>query len=651
MNNLLNEKSVAIVFLALILTLHTMSASAQTLRFTLLHTSDEHSVLTPLPAVDYHPEKANPSLGGFARLSGFVNQVREQKADEPVLLLSSGDFIGGSPYAWLILEGYSPEIELMKEIGYDAATIGNHEFDYGPDKLARYLIRSGYPSAHKNLPLLAANLNIPDGHSLHEVGLLPNTILELSNGLKIGLFGLLGTDAYAVATYAEPVSIIEPIEVARQQALALQEKGADIIIALSHSGVREDREIAAALDNVHIILGGHDHFQNQEPELINQTLLMHSSYYLQYVGMMELEFDTQTGNLKLLNKANNNPFQIALDDSIEENPAIRERVDEYTQKLNNFVYDFSEGLFTDVNAQIMQSDFPLVKERDFVETTVGNFVVDAMRLETEKLLNQRVDIAIQANGVIRGNIIPGTQPWSEGKVSFMDLVTIAGLGSGPDEKAGYPMVSVYITAQEVYNMLEVAGLLSTLMGDMYFLQMSGLQYTFDPGKITWLTIPFANIPVPAYRSVRDVNLFTGQGIQHEGGYEPLEQDAPGLFHLVSDYYLTSFLPMIGDILPRLKIVLKDSEGQPLELENTIIIENGKEFKVWEAVARYAVSFTKEPDGLPQMPEAYRDTQNRIVEEKGIPLKMWAWPAIVLLLGGVGFGIYALIRRLRKKNRR
>ena len=172
--------------------------SAQEQRFTILHTSDEHSVLTSLPAVDYHPEISNPTLGGFARLSGLVKQIRAEKSGESVLLFSSGDFIGGSPYAWLILEGYSPEIELMMQIGYDATTIGNHEFDYGPDALTEYLKRAGYPEANEKLPLIISNVNIPDGHSLLDVALLPHKIMELENGLKLGLFGILGIDAYSV---------------------------------------------------------------------------------------------------------------------------------------------------------------------------------------------------------------------------------------------------------------------------------------------------------------------------------------------------------------------------------------------------------------------------------------------------------------------
>ena len=637
-------------FIALVIVLP-MSVSGQQKRFTLLHTSDEHSMLMPLPSVDYHPEKPNPSLGGFARLAGLVNQIRDEKKDEPVLLLSSGDFVGGSPYAWLILEGYSPEIELMKAIGYDAATIGNHEFDYGPDKLTNYLLRVDYPDAHRDLPLIISNLDVPQGHSLHQAGLLPHKIMVLDNGLKIGLFGLLGNTAYSVAPMAEPVTIFDPAEIAQQQVDLLKSQGVDVVILLSHSGVEEDMMLAEKVQNLDIILGGHDHYQTPEPVLISNTIVMHSSYYLQYLGVLELVFDSQSGLLSVVNHENNQPFQLKLDHTIAEDPRIAEIVNEYTNKLNEFIIDFSDSTFTNVFEPILYSDFSLRKHQDLVETTVGNFVVDAMRLEAEKVTGYPVDLAIQANGVIRGDIVPGTMEWSRNKVSFMDLVTIAGLGSGPDNKAGYPMVSIWLTAEEIYSVFEIAALLSQLMGDTYFLQISGMKYHYDPGKATWLTIPFLNLPVPAYRSVKEVYVYDGKGIQNDDGYYLLDKNDDRLYHLVADHYLTSFLPMIGEILPKLKLVLKNSEGEPLELDQTIIASEGREFKVWEAVARYAASFEKGESELPQIPDQYRDTQNRINPGKGIPLYVWSYAGLIAVIVGLGLGVSWVVRKIRRRRKK
>ncbi len=628
-----------------------MHNQAQTKKFTLLHTSDEHSVLMPLPASDYHAEYDNPTLGGFARLSGMVQQIKEEKGDEPVLLLSAGDFIGGSPYAWLILEGYSPELALMKQIGYDAATIGNHEFDYGPDLLAEYFLRLGYPDAHEDLPLIISNLDIPAQNKLEQVEFPKNRIIQLDNGLKVGIFGLLGRVAYSLAPYAEPVGIIDPLEVAQQQVSQLKKEGADVVIALSHSGIAEDREFAQNTEHLDIILGGHDHIQTPEPEVTGNTILLHSTYYLQNLGILELVWDANTGKVNVRNSENNTPFQIPLDHTVKEDSAVAEKVDYYTEKLNNFVGEFTDNLFTDVYAYVMESEFDLRKKAPKEETTIGNFLTDAMRLESEKVLGERVDIAFQANGVIRGDIIPGTRPWSEGKVSFMDLATIAGLGSGPDQKAGYPLVSVYLTAQEVYNLFEIASLISQLMGDTHFLQFSGARYTYDPGKTTWIKIPLANLPVPAYRAVQEVKIFHGEGIQNPKEMYELDTESDKLYHLVSDYYLTSFLPMIGEILPRLNIVLKDKNGNPVDLDSTIIRHKGTEFKVWEAMARYAVSFEEGPHGLPAMPEVYKNTQGRIKTQNGVPLAAYSYGALAAIAGGLFFLGRWVVRKVKRSRKR
>ncbi len=644
-----NENLKQIVFFVFICCLFSYGLHAQTQRFTLLHTTDEHSNLLSLPLVDYHPEKPHPAVGGFARLSTLTKQIRREKADEPVLLLSSGDFIGGSPFAWLILEGFSPEIEIMKRIGYDATTIGNHEFDYGPDVLAEYLVRSGYPSSHSDLPIIASNLNIPAGHALEKMQMPDNQIFTLSNGLIVGIFGILGDAAYEVAPAAEPIDIFPPIEAARQQVELLGQAGAQVIIALSHSGIKQDRKLAESVDGIDVILGGHDHLQVSTPENINNTIILHSSYYLQKMGQLELAFDPSNGTLHLLNEENQTPYLVSLDSTIEEDPVIAGLIDEYSSQLNAFLASFTDSLFLDFSAAIMYSDFSLVKHSEMEETTVGNFVTDAMRLEAEKVTQKRVDIAFQANGVIRGNIVPGSMEWSKGEVSFLDLVTIAGLGSGPDGRPGYPMVSFYLTEKEIFNVLEIASLLSQLMGDTYFLQFSGLQYTYDPNKAIWLKIPFLNTPVPAYRSVQDAAVYTGHGIQSSEPYSTLNKDSEKLYHLVSDYYLTSFLPMIGDILPKLKLVIKDEQGQPLELEKTIIHHQGHEFKVWEAVARYAMSLEKNDENIPVVPAVYQTTQDRIVAQKGFPLYIVSYTILVVILILIIFLIRWIIIRKRKKS--
>lgn len=641
----------AAIVVTLLCVLLFSASHAQLRHFTVLSTTDEHSTLSPLPMTDYHHEDPNPAKGGYARLATLVREIREEKGAEPVLLFSTGDILGGTPFAWLSLVGYSAEIEIMKKIGYDGMTIGNHEFDYGPELLAEYFLRAGYPEYNDTLALVASNLVIPDGHKLLEPGITKNRLYELPNGVTLGVLGLLGREAYSVASFAEPVTVEDQHTAAARQVNLLRDAGADIVLALTHSGIGEDRELAAAVDGIDIILGGHDHYTTKEPEVVNNTVILHTGYYLNNLGKIEFEWNSETGELKTVNEISGSPYLIALDSSIDEDPDILAMTDFYLEKLNEFVAGHTVGEFDDVTAPVVYSGFEMIRPGPFVETTVGNFVTDAMRIMGEQVTGDRVDVAFQGNGIIRADIIPGTMEWSEGEVSFFDLVTVSGLGSGPDGRAGYPLVSLYLTEREIMNVLEISSLLSQLMGDIYFLQVSGVRYTYDPGKATWLTIPFLGMPVPAYRSVVNAELYTGRGIQDDDNYVAIDRHSEKLYHVVTDYYLTSFLPMVGDILPRLGLVLKDKNGNPVTLEQTIISRHGSEYKVWEAVAEYAASMETGQSGMPEMPVYYMNTSERIVSEEGIPLRVWSYLMLIVMLALIIFLVRLVIIKIRRRRRR
>ncbi len=636
--------------ISLILCIITMVSLSQTRRFTILHTTDEHSTLMPLPMVDYDPDRMDPALGGYARLATLVNEIREQK-DDPVLLFSSGDFIGGTPFAWLILEGYSPEIHLKNLVGYDAVTIGNHEFDYGPDLLAEYLLNAGYPELSRELPVIASNLDLPADSRLHETGIFESMIFELENGINLGVFGILGEEAYSLATQAEPAGITDPRQTARNQVSALREAGVDIIVALTHAGMEEDRRLAREVEGIDIILGGHDHIPEAEPVIVNGTYIMHSGYYLQYLGHYEFEWDPGTRELSLVDETEGYRYILPVDSRIEEDPRLQEVVLGYVDLLNEFVSEHTRGLFTDVGESVAWSDFPLVRPSPFTETQVGNFVTDAMRMTGEMITGERVDVAFQGNGIIRTDIVPGAMDWSMGQISFFDLVTVSGLGSGEDGKAGYPLVSVYLTEREIFNVLETSSLLSQLLGDIYFLQVSGLRYVYDPGRTVWLTLP-GGTPLPAYRSVIGAELYTGDGIQDTEEYTRLEKRDDRMYHVITDYYLTSFLPMVGERLPRLKVDLKDRYGNHITPEEAIIIYDQREFKTWEAIAQYATSFeTDEFLDLPVIPRYYESSFDRIIFREGIPLRYWSYAFIILILVITGLLVHLALRRRRHRRNR
>ncbi|MBU1105241.1 MAG: bifunctional metallophosphatase/5'-nucleotidase [Candidatus Riflebacteria bacterium] len=600
-------------------------ATAKQLHFTVLHTSDEHSSLLPVPFINYHMGERDFASGGFAKLAALVKEIRAQQADTQVLLLSSGDFTGGTPFSWLILKNQSSELEIMRRLGYNATTIGNHEFDYGPQILADYLLRSG--STTNSLPVIASNLVAPENHDLNRAGIRKNLLLSLSNGLKVGIFALFGKGVHRVSPDAKPVNFSDQHKTAQEQIIALKTAGAQVIIALTHSGINEDRELAAAVPGIHLILGGHDHLQFEKPEQIENTLIMHSGYYLQTMGQLDLAWDLEEQRLKLCNQLTKAPLLHHIDSSIKEDAEIAGIVNGYLSLLDEFIATFTESEFTDSRQIIARSDFVLARGEAFSESTVGNFITDAMRFETEKVTGEKVDFAIQANGTIRGSLLIGSGKDNAGKICLFDLISISSMGCGPDQNPGYPLVSLYFTGEEIYKLLEISALLPQLWGDIYFLQYSGLRYSYDPRRTFWIKqLPFINKPLPAYRSILSAEkLATSGTLSAENVYTALDSSRDKLYHLVTTRYLAAYLPMIGTRLPRLKLTIKNKQGQPVSLDDTIIRDKGREFKVWEATTRYAASFARGTDGLPIIPERYRKTEGRITVGKGSWL--WLWPIV------------------------
>ena len=633
--------------------LKSYAGETEELYFCILHTNDMHSELIPhSPAVDYDPEEEDPTIGGFARLATAVDEIRENKMreGEPVLLLDAGDFLGGSAFAWLALRGYAAELTIMQKMGYDAVAIGNHEYDYGPDVLAQYLLKAGYPEAHQKTLVLASNTEAPPDHPLAARSLYMNTgMFELENGLKVGIFGLIGKDAILVIGETGDVQFLDQHEAARQAVDKLKEQGADVIVGITHSGVDEDRELAQEVPGIDVIVGGHCHTALYKPVLQGATIIVQTGYLGEYLGQLELAYNSNTGKVRVRNEENDRPFLIPIDSNFACHPEIDALVQEYTLILNAYIDEMTGGKFDNIMSTVARSDFVLSNHPPLSETPLGNFVTDAMRVVAQEVIGKKVDVAGQANGSIRKSIFPGTMEHSGGNVSFYEIVEATGVGHGLDGYPGCPIASVYLTGDEVRRMLEVNILLQEFMGDSSFLQFSGLRYSYNPANAVLLTIPFVNLPIPTTRAVIRAELYTGDGIQPANGegYVPLKRGDEKLYHLVTDAYILLFLPVVTDMLPQLEIVPKNADGEPVPLErlDELIVyhADGRELKVWEAVVIYAATQLSGVDEVPRIPDYYEGVAGRINKTWTFPLVGW----LLLILAVTAAGIIFLLLRRRK----
>lgn len=225
-----------------------LTLNAQDKQLVILHTNDTHSCVMPLNPNLADTTKAN--RGGFIRRATMIKE--ERKKNPKLLLIDSGDFSQGSPY-YTLFKG-DVEIGLMNEMKYDASTIGNHEFDFGMENMARLFKKAKFP-------ILCANYDFT-GTVLQGV-VKPYTILK-RNGLKIGLFAVdPKLDGLVFAKNCQGVKYLDPVVFAQQMVNILKSKKCDVIICISHLGWNiggdDDNKLVANTRGIDLVLGGHSH--------------------------------------------------------------------------------------------------------------------------------------------------------------------------------------------------------------------------------------------------------------------------------------------------------------------------------------------------------------------------------------------------------
>jgi 5'-nucleotidase len=257
---------------------------AQEKSLVILHLNDTHSRIEPFPENDHK----FPNMGGMTRLYNYLENVRKEAGN--VLLFHCGDQVQGTPYFnWFNGE---TEISAANLMQYDAACLGNHEFDNGVEFMAKMVRMAKFPIISTNLDFTGTPME----------GLTKEYHIILKNGLKIGLIGLT-IDPKGLVSKSNFIGVkyLDPIETANKTAAFLKEKEkCDLIICLSHLGYYPkdeekvgDISLAEKSRNIDIILGGHTHTFMPEPDrqinldgkevLINQT-----GAYGVYFGRLDL---------------------------------------------------------------------------------------------------------------------------------------------------------------------------------------------------------------------------------------------------------------------------------------------------------------------------------------------------------------------------
>jgi len=610
---------------------------------TIIFTHDLHDNLYPFPI----EEGGKTSLvGGYAKLATAIEEERN-KHDNTVLV-DAGDFAMGTLFQ-TVFSTQAPTLRMMGEFGYDAVTFGNHEFDFRADGLAKSLLaakESGDPVPH----IVASNVIYPtDENDVMEAeisqlkdamdayGVTPYQIVE-RDGIKIGIFGLLGEDAASNAPMSgvEFENIVEASQKVVEQLKS--EENVDMIIALSHSGtsdqkkVSEDEELAEKVPDIDVIVSGHTHTFLEEPIVINDTVIGSTGEYGQNLGVMTLSrntddrWDLQKYELKQISNDLDEVDQVA--DKIE---TFKQAVQ--TEYLDYFDMEFDQVLGT---TSFNITDFASMYDRH-AEDPLGNLIGDAYIAavsEHDDVDAEPITAAVVPVGTIRNSLY-------EGNITVSDVFNVSSLGIGPDKVSGYPLVEVYLTGKELKTVAEVDASVSPIMPSAQ-LYVAGLSYTFNPNRLI-------------FNKVTDVK------IKHQDGTTETIDDNK-MYRVVAGLYSGQMLPVVSEkSFGLLSLVPKQQDGTPItNFEDHIMYMNDgtdREIKEWYAIANYIASFHVK-NHLPEMPDYYAQPQQRkIVDDttnifsiiknpNGIALAIYGIgaTAIILLLLMIRF----IIRRRKRK---
>lgn len=264
-------------------------AAREGIKLTILHTNDQHSRIDPFP----DDGRKYGGMGGMARRASLIKSIRQQEPN--VLLLDSGDIWQGTPY-FNFFEG-ELEYKLMTQMGYDAATLGNHDFDIGLEGLQKQLPLAGFP-------FLTANYDF--SNTILKGRFQPYKVFE-KQGVRVGIFGL-GIELDGLVSknmYGETV-YLDPVEESRKMVQALREKEkCHYVICLSHLGYSydtekiDDRKLATQVSGIDLILGGHTHTFMEKPEVLrhesgHETMINQVGWSGLFLGRIDVTFSRKS---------------------------------------------------------------------------------------------------------------------------------------------------------------------------------------------------------------------------------------------------------------------------------------------------------------------------------------------------------------------
>ena len=573
----------------------------------ILHLNDFHSQLLGFdPNLDYTPGTTgdDATVGGIARIAAKVKQIRAEAAAAgiPVLAFDSGDFTVGTMFVFLGLS-HAPEMSLLKDMGFDATTIGNHECDGTTAGAAAYFKAAA--DLGVNIPVVASNFVFSEADpgddalaALFDSGVIERRrVIEVGEGgLKVGLLGYMGNSARSNAPLLPPADVSDIKDAAEATIAALQADGAELIIALSHAGLsdnptkNEDVMLAQQVSGLDLILSGHSHTLTEQAIIAGDTIITQEGDYGRYLGRLDVTFSN--GKLTL------DDYQpIPIDDTILGDPETIAVVDSMIAALDSNVWSQMDLTH---DAPVAETSFDL-RRIEGEESNLYDLVADAFREAAEAVLPAGTTVlAVEAD--VRNDLYAG----QTGQLAAMDVYRAVPLGYGPSGTPGYPLVSFFLTGADLKKGMEVnASLVATgAAGGNYFLAISGLRYEYDPTGI-----PFDR--VRALYLGNDVDGYSGTPMD-------ISEGAAELYRIVATYYVGAMIGSVTDMTSGiLEVTPRDENGDAITDMSTRLIDADpvatpgvvEELKAYQALFSYLAAFPDaDADQIPDVPARYSDPQ-------------------------------------------
>lgn len=559
----------------------------------IMFTHDLHSHLNSFTTVT---EEGTTEVGGFARMKTLIDGQKEKNPD--TLLLDAGDFSMGT-LVQTVYEQQAAELRMLGELGFDAATLGNHEFDYRSKGLAN-MLQTAAGSGDVLPQMLVCNV---DWEAMEEAGLsegqqqlragfdaynIKDYAVFQKGNVRVAVLGVFGKDALACAPTCE-LLFRDPIEAVRETVEEIKEKeDADLIVCISHSGIWEDESksedeiLAKSVPALDLIVSGHTHTELSEPIVHNDTSIVSVGEYGKKLGSLSME-QKENGRWKVTDYS-----RIAVTADIPADAGVQERVNGFMAAVDDgYLKEF--GYTKDmVLAQNDSVAFAGLEELGEVHTehNLGNLMADAFVYAVENAEGgEPVDVAVVPSGCVRDT-------YGIGDITVEKVFDSYSLGIGADGVPGYPLISVYLTGEELKIAAEIDASVSDYMTTAR-LYTSGFQFSFNPNRLI-------------LNKVTDASL-----VDESGGRIELEDDK--LYRVVADLYSGQMLSEVTAMsYGLLSIVPKNADGTPIEnFEDVIIMENGRELKAWDAIARYMRSFPDtDGDSISNIPASYSQDKGR-----------------------------------------